>query len=401
MYKIERLGHGGDGIVSGPIYAARTLPGEHVDGNLDGDRLIAPKIMTPSDVRVKPKCPAYNRCGGCSLHHADDVFVADWKAGIVLSALKARDVDAVVRNSHTSAPNTRRRAKMEGRRTKKGALVGFHGPRSNVLQNIDGCLTLDPAIIALIPALEAFTVQFGSRKGSLDYWILATETGIDLTIEGMPDRKDDLFVQLAEWAQLSSVARLTVGDEVVVTHTTPRLTFGSVGVTPPPKGFTQATVSAERFLQNAVSEALTGSKNIADLFSGCGTFGLALAHDAAVTCFEGDKGLIEALKFGVRHASNIKVVEAYVRDLFRNPILPMDLKYDGIVIDPPRAGADAQVQEIAQSDVRAVAMVSCNPITFARDVRALIDGGFTLNWLDVVDQFRWSTHIEVIAKLSR
>lgn len=402
MYEIERLGHGGDGIAKGPIFAARTLPGEAVEGVVDGDRISVPKILTPSDQRVKPACPAYNRCGGCSLHHAADGFVLNWKSDFALSGLAARDIDASIRHYHTSDANSRRRAKLQGKRTKKGAVVGFYAPRSDVLQNIDGCLTLSPNLIALIPKLEKFTTQFASRKGVLAFWVLDTETGVDVAVDGLTGESRGLFTDLAAWAAAAGIARLTIGDEVVVTLTTPRITFGSVAVTPPPRGFTQATVSAEHFLQNAVKEAVSGANSVADLFAGCGTFGLAAASIARVQAFEGAKDLIDALNNGVRHAQHIKAVSGTVRDLFRNPIIPEDLaEFDGVIIDPPRAGAESQVRHLAASDVQRIAMVSCNPVTFARDVQMLIAGGYTLDWMDLVDQFRWSPHIEIVAQLTR
>ncbi|MGV6840341.1 MAG: class I SAM-dependent RNA methyltransferase [Planktomarina sp.] len=400
-FEILRLGLGGDGIAEGPLYAARTLPGEVITGDVEGDRIQNPRIQTPSAARIKSLCPAYNRCGGCALHHASDAFVSDWKSAAVLNALAARGITATVRHMHTSPENSRRRAKLTGKRTKKGAVVGFHAPRSDVLQNIDGCKTLCPEIIEMIPKLADFTTQFASRRGSLEFWILSTQTGIDLAVTGFePTAQDE--INLAAWSAGAGVARLCVGDDFSLTDRKPVLTFGHAKVTPPPKGFTQATLHGEQALQNAVKEATTGAKSAIDLFCGCGTFGLAVADQMTVTGFEGDPDLITAFNDAVRYTQGIKKAEGYVRDLFRNPLLAEDLTgLDVVIIDPPRAGAEAQMVHIAQSQINRVAMVSCNPITFARDAETLTKAGFELNWLDVVDQFRWSTHIEAVAYFSR
>ncbi|MEM6306701.1 MAG: class I SAM-dependent RNA methyltransferase [Pseudomonadota bacterium] len=397
--KINRLGHGGDGIADGPIYAARTLPGETVQGKLQGTRLGDVKIIVPSAHRIKPQCPAYNRCGGCALHHVAGDYVTDWKARVVRDTLTTQGVPAPLRHVHTSPRNSRRRAKLTGKRTKSGAVVGFHGPRSDVVHDITGCLTLAPAIMGLIPHLQDFTTQYASRKGTLAFWVLDTQTGLDVAIESLPDDKPPTFADMAQWAQSAGIARLSQGDDVVVTFTPPQLTFGSTSVTPPPMGVSQATVPAEQFMQTAVADAVLGARSVVDLFSGCGTFGLSLAQGMAVHAVEGAPDLLAAVDAAVRYGCGLKPVTHEHRDLFRNPLLATELAgFDAVVIDPPRAGAAAQVAEIAQSPVPRVAMVSCNPITFARDAQVLVSGGYDVTWVDVVDQFRWSPHIEIVAQ---
>lgn len=395
-YTIERLGHLGDGVATGPVFADRTLPGEVVTGDLLGDRLSDVRIVTPSADRIAAKCPAYRRCGGCSLHHASDDFVAGWKQDVVTRALSAQGIDVVVSAMHTSPPNSRRRAKLTGQRTKKAAVVGFLGRASDTIQPITGCMILTPEIMGLIPALEGFTAKFGSRKGRLGFWVLSTDTGLDVAVEGLDaDRANDLAA-LAEWAVAHGLARLSVGEDVVCKLTDPTLTFGTVRVSPPPKAFTQATKSGEAALQNAVTRAVGDARNIIDIFAGCGTLSLPLAQAATVHAVEGDAALLASLDHAVRHAQGIKKVTTERRDLFRMPIDHTDLtKYQAAVIDPPRAGAEQQVAELAKSKIPNVAMISCNPVTFARDVKIMLSGGYKLNWVEVVDQFRWSPHIEV------
>ncbi|MDC1437833.1 class I SAM-dependent RNA methyltransferase [Planktomarina temperata] len=399
---IERLGHLGDGLAAGPIFVDRALPGEVFSGDLLGDRLQNTRIVTPSKHRITPLCSAFKRCGGCALHHAHPDFVAQWKQEVVVRALAAQGITAEIQALHTSPENSRRRAKLTGRRTKKGATVGFFGKASDTIQPIEPCKVLVPEIMRIIPALEQFTVQFGSRKGQLGFWVLATDRGIDVSVEGLDHLADTDFGPFSQWAGSNGIARLSVGNEIICQHQAPQMTFGRVKVSPPPRAFTQATSAGERALQAAVARALAGADRVVDLFSGAGTLGLPLADRSTLHCFENDAGLLEALAHGVRHTQGIKSVTISTRDLFRNPVDHTDLKlFNAAIIDPPRAGAEQQVGQLAQSDLRDIAMVACNPVSFARDAALLCNGGYLLKWIEVVDQFRWSPHIEIVAHFSK
>ncbi len=401
-FKIERLGHLGDGLAKGPVFAARTLPGETVSGDLIGNRLKNIRIVEPSEQRISSDCSAFKRCGGCAMHHAHPDFVANWKQGVLIHALGAHGIKAQIQAIQTSPQNSRRRAKLSGKRTKNGATVGFFGKASETVQTIEPCKVLVPEIMAIIPSLEKFTAQFGSRKGLLGFWVLSTSTGIDVSVDGMEHQSQSDLGPFAEWARLNSIARLSVGDQIICEHQAPRLTFGQVKVSPPPRGFTQATLQGESALQGAVARALNGVDVIIDLFSGMGTLGLPLAEVSTLHCVENDENLLDALAYGVRHTQGIKKVTTEKRDLFQNPINHTDLvNYNGAIIDPPRAGAEQQVRQLAQSQLSDIAMVSCNPVSFARDANLLCEGGYSLNWLEVVDQFRWSPHIEVVAHFSK
>ena len=356
---IERLGHLGDGLAAGPVFVDRALPGEVVSGELLGDRLQDTRIVTPSEHRITPQCSAFKRCGGCALHHAHPDFVARWKQEVVVRALAAQGITAKIQTIHTSPENSRRRAKLTGRRTKKHATVGFFGKASETIQPIEPCRVLVPEILDIIPALEQFTAQFGSRKGQLGFWVLASERGIDVSVEGLGDLADADFGPFARWAGSNGLARLSVGHEIICQHQAPQMTFGKVKITPPPRAFTQATEAGERALQAAVARALVGADRIIDLFSGAGTLGLPLADVATLQCFENDAALLEALAHGVRHTQGIKTVTTSTRDLFRNPIDHTDLKpFNAAIIDPPRAGAEQQVGQLARSDLRDIVMVS-------------------------------------------
>ena len=401
-FKIERLGHLGDGLATGPVFAARTLPGETVSGDLIGNRLENIRIVEPSEQRISSDCSAFKRCGGCAMHHAHPDFVANWKQGVLIHALGAHGIKAQIQAIQTSPQNSRRRAKLSGKRTKKGATVGFFGKASEIVQTIEPCKVLVPAIMAIIPSLEKFTAQFGSRKGLLGFWVLSTSTGIDVSVDGMEHQSQSDLGPFAEWARLNGIARLSVGNQIICEHQAPWLTFGQVKVSPPPRGFTQATLQGESALQGAVARALNGVDAIIDLFSGMGTLGLPLVEVSTLHCVENAEDLLDALAHGVRHTQGIKKVTTEKRDLFQNPINHTDLvNYNGTIIDPPRAGAEQQVRQIAQSQLSDIAMVSCNPVSFARDANLLVEGGYSLKWMEVVDQFRWSSHIEVVAHFSK
>ena len=398
---IERLGHHGDGIAPGPIFVARTLPGEVVEGEPDNTRLAAPRIITPSSDRVAPKCRHYKACGGCALQHASDAFVANWQQDIVARALSAVGLPAPLRRLHTSPVGSRRRATFTGRRTKKGAIVGFHGPSSDSLIAIPDCQILRPSLLAAIPALEEITCVGASRKGSLRLLVTDTDTGLDVAVrEGKPldPALRDRLVQIANDA---GFARINWDDDIITQRVAPVLKMGTAPVPVPPGAFLQATAEGSAALVSSVQEAVGKENKVLDLFAGCGTFALPLALHSEVHAVESDQPLLDALDAGWRHATGVKRVSTERRDLFRRPLTPDELqKFGAIVIDPPRAGAEAQVKEIAAAKVQRIASVSCNPVTFARDAAILTNSGYRLDWIDIVDQFRWSPHIEVAASLT-
>ncbi|WGW04611.1 class I SAM-dependent RNA methyltransferase [Tropicibacter oceani] len=401
--KIERLGHKGDGIAAGPIFVPGALPGEEVTGDVKGGVMAAPKIVTPVPDRVKPPCAHAKGCGGCQLQHASDGFVADWKTQVVARALEAHDLSTEIRPCITSAAQSRRRASFSARRTKKGALAGFHQKGSDVIVPVPNCRLVTPALAASLPMVEALAVLGASRKGEISVLVTQSRTGLDVSVTGGKEMDADFRRDLADLARDHDLARIAWDDEVL-TRRAPIQRFGKADVTPPPGAFMQATEDGEAALLAGVREALGPlGKNakIADLFAGCGTFSLPLAQDARVHAVEGDQAMMQALDHGWRNAEGLKLVTHQVRDLFRNPLMLDELdRLDGVVIDPPRAGAEAQMVEIARARVPKVAHVSCNPVTFARDCAVLTRAGYRLDFVQVVDQFRWSTHVEVVAGLT-
>ena len=401
---VERLGHHGDGIAqtdAGTIYASGLLPGEVVDGDVQGDRLVDAKIVTPSPLRVKPPCSHAKTCGGCLMQHAADDFVADWKEGIVKGALAGQGLTAPFRPIATSPARSRRRATLTGRKTKGGTLMGFHARASDMIIPIPNCQLLHPDLVATFPALEALVRFGGSRSSEVQMTITRSLSGPDVAVTGGKELDSALQLDLARLTESHGIARLTWNGETVALREMPRQRMGRALVTPPPGAFLQATAEGEAALLSAVIAAVGPARRIVDLFAGCGTFALPLAERAEVHAVEGDAKMTAALDKAARQAEGLKKITVEARDLFRRPLEPDELKgVDAVVIDPPRAGAEAQARTLAVAKVPVIAMVSCNPASFARDVRILTAAGYHLDWVQVVDQFRWSSHVEVAARLS-
>lgn len=386
------LGMAGD---EGPF--PRTLPGEEVE-LVDGNA----RLVTPSMDRVKAPCRHFKSCGGCAMQHASDAFVAEWKTGLVVNGLAARGIEAEIRPILTSPPQSRRRAALHGKRTKSGAMVGFHGRASDVLVEVPDCQLLDPAIMAAISVLEQLTVIAASRKAELELVVTVSDGGLDLDMRNCKPLDPRVIGEVAALTEEHRFARVAWDGEVVGMRAPPTQAFGKAKVAPPPGAFLQATLHGEHVLMGCVSEAIGGAKQVVDLFAGCGTFSLPAAETAEVWALEGEAPLIDALDKGWRQASGLKKVTAETRDLFRRPVLGPELKKTyAVIIDPPRAGAEAQSIELAKSDVPRIAAVSCNPATFARDAEILIKGGYRLDWVQPVDQFRWSSHVELAAQFTR
>ena len=402
---ISRLGHLGDGIAEapcGPVYAARTLPGEVVAGTVEGSRLAAPRILSPSPRRVRPPCPHYAGCGGCGLQHASDRFVTEWKQSVVAQALAAHGLEAPFRPPHISPPRSRRRATLAVKRTKSGAHVGFYAPGSSAVIDTPDCLILHPRIAAARPFLARVAARGASRKATLAAAVTCLDHGLDIAISGGKPADTALAGALAALAGEAGVTRLTWSGETLAQSARPGLSLDGIVVQPPPGAFLQATAEGEAALRAAVSDATHGAARIVDLFAGLGTFALPLARRAELHAVEGDTALTGALAAGWRGADGLKQLTSETRDLFRRPLEPEELdRFDAAVIDPPRAGAEAQTSRLAASAVPRIAAISCNPVTFARDARILIQGGYRLDWVQVVDQFRWSPHVELAASFTR
>ena len=279
--------------------------------------------------------------------------------------------------------------------------MGFHARGSDAIVAIPSCHLLHPALMAALPACEALAAAGGSRAGEVALALTLTGAGVDVAVSGGKAPDAALRAGLAGLAEAHGLARLTWGGETLALRAAPAITIGRARVVPPPGAFLQATAEGEAALLAAVRAAVGGARRVADLFAGLGTFALPLAEGAEVLAVEGDADLTAALDAGWRGAAGLRRVTAQARDLFRRPLEGADLvPHEAVVIDPPRAGAEAQTRAIAAARVPVVAAVSCNPVTFARDARILADAGYALDWVQPVDQFRWSAHVELAARFS-
>ncbi|MEM8569710.1 MAG: class I SAM-dependent RNA methyltransferase [Pseudomonadota bacterium] len=392
---VERFSRSGEGIA-----------GRHrIQGALPGEvwRLSkTPKLVRAVPDRVDAPCPVFQTCGGCSLQHASDSFVADWKAQLIAAALRAHGLETEIRTTQTSPPRSRRRAGIAGRRTKKGVKLGFHARRTHEIVALEECHVLEPQITGALPLLQRMTRIAAPRAREIRLQVTSGPAGLDIDLRDTKPLDAALRGALAELATEGRVARLCVDGEMLFQAHPPHQVMGSARVVPPPGGFLQATAAGEGALVSAVLEIVSEAKPVVDLFAGCGTFALRLAERASVLAVEADRQALAALDAAWRGTAGLRPVRCARRDLFRRPLLADELApFDAVVLDPPRAGAQAQTAELAKSRVDSIAYVSCDPVTFARDAAQLVSAGFRLNWIQPVDQFLWSDHVELAAAFSR
>ncbi|MEM7508862.1 MAG: class I SAM-dependent RNA methyltransferase [Pseudomonadota bacterium] len=404
---IATLGAQADGVTEDGLYVAGTLPGERVRV----DRLVGPmdararliEVLSPSTDRVEPACPHFTECGGCAIQHASDALVAKWKTDLIRKSLAARGIEDVqIYPIRTSPPASRRRITVTARRTKKTIQIGFHAPGSDRIVPISACIVARPELIDTLPLLQELVPLGASRTSEIRMTLTLTEGGVDVAVFDAKEIDGPGRALLAGAANRASVARLSWNGEAVITRTQPLVAMGRAKVELPPGGFLQATEEGEAALVSAVRQAVGPALRIADLYAGSGTFTLPLASHADITAVEGDATAVEALDKAWRQTDGLHRIGATRRDLAHRPVLAGELKrIEALVIDPPRAGARVQCEQLAISEVPVIAAVSCNPATFARDARILLDGGYRLDWVQPVDQFRWATHVELAARFSR
>jgi 23S rRNA (uracil1939-C5)-methyltransferase len=406
---IARLGHRGDGIADGregPIYVPGTLPGETVEvdawpGHPDRRQLL--NVEQPSAERVSPICPHFGVCGGCALQHWQSAPYRAWKRGLVIEALRQAGVDAPVGELIDAHGDGRRRAVFHARRGTHDVLeVGFSAARAHRVVSIDQCPVLAKSLDGAIAAAWAIAEALNVTEKPLDIAVTATDAGLDIDVRGSGALKPALMAALARVAAAQNLARLTRHGELVAQPRAPTLRIGNATVALPPAAFLQATAEGEAVLARLVLTACADAKYVADLFCGVGPFALRLATKARVLAIDDDEAAIAALKRAAATAAGLKPVETATRDLFKDPLARAELKkIDAVVFDPPRQGALAQARALAESAVPLIVAVSCNAGTFARDAAELVRGGYRLTEVTPVDQFRYSEHVEIVARLEK
>lgn len=410
--RIDRLGARGDGIAgtpAGPVFVARALPGELVlverQGGGEGERGELLEILDPSPERVAAYCPEVGRCGGCATQEFSQGPALDWKRALLIEAFSREGVatDGLVAPAVDAHGAGRRRATFHARGGPDGRVpVGFAAARSHAIVAIAACPLLSPAMAGALPAARAVAAALGGRKKPLDLAVTATDTGLDMDVRGSGQIPEALRLTLVRVAETLDLARLSIHGDVVVARRKPVLSVGRAMLSPPPGGFLQATEAGERILAELALAGIGKAKRVADLFCGSGAFALRLAERAEVFAADSDKPSIAALDAAARSASGLKRVGTEARDLFRRPLTPQELaRFDAVVFDPPRAGAEAQARALAASKVKRVVAVSCNVTTLARDAAILCAGGYRLVKATPVDQFRHSAHVETVALFER
>lgn len=406
--RLETLGGEGDGVAAGPVFVPFTLPGERVRAQGSGERRELVEVLEPSAERIEPACPHFGACGGCALQHWAHGSYLAWKVERLAATLARQHIETEILAPFAAAPGTRRRVALHARRGgPDGARLGYKARRSWDLVDIQACPIADPRITAALPALKRLAAPlFEHPKSAPTLHVTLTDAGLDIDITGVEAKSGglsaDARMQVAERAAAADFARVTLAGEAAYMIGAPRVRLGPVVVSLPPGAFLQATVEAEAAMAAFVTEAAAGATRIADLYCGVGTFTFRLAEIAPVYAVDFAAEAIQALTGALASAPGLKGVTAEARDLVRRPVLAEELKrVDVAVFDPPRAGAAEQTAELARSGVARVIAVSCNPATFARDARTLIDAGFRLERVLPVDQFLWSPHIELAAVFSR
>ena len=412
--EILEVGARGDGVadLEGKRYfvpyclPAETVEAEPLDKRGDGIACELLEVLAPSRHRETPPCAHFGTCGGCALQHWRRDIYTGWKSELISKALAQRGVRAPRFEAPVGCePGERRRGDIVLRREGKRVLAGFHERASQTVVDIGTCVVASPRINAALAPLRSAMASILRDGTSADAVVNETDTGLDVLIR--PHRRFDLTLPIRETlialAESADFARVSWGDraraEPIVVRRTPQLALGDISVDPPPGVFLQATKRAELVMRAGVTAWGGEGAHIADLFAGIGA--LSLGKQGKARLYESDKTAVAAVDAALRKAATNRAT-AHLRDLFRNPLNARELDaFDAVVLDPPRAGAAAQCAELATSKVKRVVYASCDPASFARDVRTLQDGGYRLEKLMPIDQFLWSAHVELVALLTK
>lgn len=392
---IVRVAARGDGVTADGRHAALAAP---------GDRLRADGSVAHGPRHVDPPCRHFPECGGCQLQHLDDTAYAEFLTGRIAGALAQHGLTAEIRAPLLSPPRTRRRATLHAERRGRQVHLGFTEQSSHRLIDVQQCEVLDPWLFALLQPLRGLLATHLPASRRVNVHLALTDQGPDVLVEGLVTDSLKAVEAVTAFAMRHALGRLSVDDgmgpEARWEPDPVTVSFGGVAVPFPPASFLQATPEGEAALVAAVREAVGEAKAIADLFAGLGTFTFAMDPKVKVYAGEGARDAILSLKAAAGRAQ--RQIFAEHRDLFRRPLTAKELDlFDAVILDPPRAGAKEQAVELAASKAPVITYVSCNPATFARDAEALVKGGYRLDWMQPVGQFRWSTHAELAARFSR
>lgn len=402
---IDHIGASGDGVAKtnhGAVYVPFTLPSEVANIAVIDNRGTVMALKKTSSERIDPACHHFEDCGGCSLQHWQDDAYQAWKRALVVDTLKGRGIETNVAPLVPCLPQTRRRITLTARVTTKGQIIGFNRFQSHDIVAIEECPVACSEIVEKFADIRAICAVLANHAKLFHITVTSVENGFDVAITGCTMPEDKLRQKLVLEALKRSITRLSIEGEIVVEQAKPLIHFGRIEVQLTAGGFLQATREAENCMSEIVLKGLKKVKNACDLFSGSGSFTFRMAEKMNVHVVESDGDALASLDRAMREATGLKTITHEKRDLFRRPLTVKELEqFDGLVFDPPRAGAEGQVREIAKSTLSRIVAVSCNPVTLARDLSILIDGGYHLESVTPIDQFLWSSHVETVAVLTK
>jgi 23S rRNA (uracil1939-C5)-methyltransferase len=406
---IGHVGRRGDGVAFADghtVFVPYTLGDETVETGSVADhpnRRLLLRVENASPERIAPFCRYFGACGGCAIQHWRSESYRAWKRQIVVDTLAQARIECQVEDLIDAHGAGRRRITAHARRGGDGEVrVGFAAANSHAIVAIDDCPILDPGLHGALDAARALAEVLKPTTKPLDIQVTATDGGLDVDVRGSGPLPTAMIATLSRVAEQHRLARLTRHGELVLMRTSPVLAIGTAQVTLPPGSFLQPTAAGEQALAALVFKHCKGAKHIADLFCGVGPFALRLATRARVAAFDSDSGAVTALQKAAASTSGLKPIRAETRDLFRRPLMPQELRdFDAVVFDPPRQGAQAQVRQLAKSKLPVIVAVSCDAATFARDARILIDGGYRIQSVTPVDQFRHTPHVELVARFKK
>jgi 23S rRNA (uracil1939-C5)-methyltransferase len=399
---IVSLNGRGEGVATDGTVAPELLPGETALTEADGERARVVALEVASPDRAAPICVYFGRCGGCAAQHMSARLYASWKREGIVRALSRAGIAAEVGPLIDAHGEGRRRATFHARFLDGREQVGFMRARAHDIIAVEACPLFAPGLAGAIAAANALAAAVRGISKPLDIQATATLGGLDFDLRGSGPPDDLTRRKLSAVAERLDLARLAVHGETIVERRPPAILFGDVLAVPPAGGFLQATEAGERALADGAAAALAGAKRVADLFCGAGAFALRLARGREVFAVDADAAAVAALTRAAGAATGLRAVHAETRDLFRRPLAGAELtRFDAVLFDPPRAGAEAQARALAASGPPLVVAISCNADSFARDARILVAGGYEIGPVAALDQFRFSPHVELLAAFRR
>lgn len=401
---IDAIGPQGDGIArqgGRPVYVPFTLPGEHVQAEGAPPRLNLVEIKQESAERTPPPCPHFGKCGGCQVQHWAQTPYQSWKRDLLTHAFSREAIDVTPEALVPCPAQARRRATLTARRQGPDVAIGFMARGTDELVAIGPCTILRPALEQALPDFAALAATIMRGKEDVTLSVLEADNGIAVALNMELDPSADMLTALVNRAAKCGFVQVAVNGAVIFERAQPIISFGQAQISPPPGGFLQAVAEIEDAMAKLVCNHLKKAKKAADLFSGAGTFTTRLAAQARVHAVEAEASALAALE-KASLPSGSRPISTEVRDLFEAPLHCADLNaFDGVCLDPPRAGAATQVAELAASSVPKVAYISCDPKSLARDAAILMKGGYTLDSLTPFDQFLYTPHVEAVALFSK